>query len=504
MLVGFRRNFRNNRAFKTCTDNPATCIELNDNMRMVLRAKKPTRRNPDRQLDFAILRATPAAVDSESDTLNYTTIVSGNFDNPSAKLLDATLGHIKAKAELAREESLAVERPSSVLRIETSTVEEPGAEESLQFHQEGKENDPSARNGQQRRSKSTCHYRERILFRNGEAEGLNASAMLNRTETLDNAAEGAGDYDSTLPAVRLRSIAKSESTQSPYGKRTGRMRKQQRVSSRSVGRTRSTISDDSRKKLKRTMMTIFERYNILPKRDKPAIADSELITTDELFKKMHIMLAPNKSNWIQYLKRDISTRGTDFLEKMRMLDHEVEEERRQHEKSVRATVLKQITQSRRRSDALLHRKLSMAKRDALDRALGRNNGDGDEDPTFSSGATRQRSVSIYLSKVKASTLKNNRTPQRGQEPEPLSKIFSLKLHAIQPARMGSKERIESRRRAPTMLAPEETPEKRQRKAVIKELIKEALRKKSNPQTDQHDPKQEALTQKRILWTNRGE
>ena len=57
------------------------------------------------------------------------------------------------------------------------------------------------------------------------------------------------------------------------------------------------LRDETKKKIKRTMMTIFERYNLLPKRANPMeITEKDLITTNDLFNKMHIMLSPSLCN----------------------------------------------------------------------------------------------------------------------------------------------------------------------------------------------------------------
>lgn len=57
-----------------------------------------------------------------------------------------------------------------------------------------------------------------------------------------------------------------------------------------------------------------------------------LLTTEELFKKMHLILAPNKSNWLYFLKHEYSNKTQNFLQRLSSIDLEAASEKHREKK----------------------------------------------------------------------------------------------------------------------------------------------------------------------------
>jgi len=291
-------------------------------------------------------------------------------------------------------------------------------------------------------------------------------------------------------------------------------------------KTSYKIKPESRQKMKHTMMEIFQRYQIGDEK----INENELMSTDELFKKMHLMLAPgNKSNWLQYLKRDLSTRGTNFLEKIKHIEEEAEEEIRKKEKAEKVKFLEIVARERRMSAILQQRKFSIArkqsfgnKRCTIMRKAPRK---GTLDITaLMNKQIRDRSCSVNIKAHKSSKIvksPNQNLDSNESSPSEVGhfKGFAIQLHSMkgdgQPAPANIFNNVaQSKSSPPAMnstkskkpvivkkkrLVIEDTPEQKEKKMLIKELAKEAIKKVNSPDKNLENSQNQGLSpQSRIL------
>jgi len=80
------------------------------------------------------------------------------------------------------------------------------------------------------------------------------------------------------------------------------------------------IFQEEKDKLKKNMMIILERYNLITKQQ----LEQNTLSTGELLKKIHKVLVPNKFNWLFFLNHEYNTTTKNFLERLNNIDLEVE------------------------------------------------------------------------------------------------------------------------------------------------------------------------------------
>ena len=94
---------------------------------------------------------------------------------------------------------------------------------------------------------------------------------------------------------------------------------------------KTKINYEEKKQLKHRMVLILEKYNLIPKQ---SLDNEDLLSTDELLKKMELMLASNKANWIRFLKHKYNKNNSDFLERLKTIDDEAKKKNIEEKKRI--------------------------------------------------------------------------------------------------------------------------------------------------------------------------
>ena len=323
-----------------------------------------------------------------------------------------------------------------------------------------------------KRSRSTNRSKliPRIQLGNGTENSFNSfadSVKDNNTVALPSISR---NPDSTS---RLRLVLDSEKKQ---GKT--KRKKYSTEANKKESEMKEIQKQIRRDQMKRKMMKIFEYYSLLPKRENPDIIEQkDLITTDELFKKMHIMLSPNKKEMMNCLKYKMNIHDPDFLEKMQNIDREIELENKLRKES---SDVSSGRISRKMSTELRSKQKERKKKSKSPKINVGNNRKNSFNTEEEPG--RQRSFSLYakLKKIQRETDSKNKNDSmaRGntthlETSNDADTVPKLRLHRM--------ENIEEERKNFEDMTPDE-----QKKDVFKNLVNKIFKKKKEEKSEEKE------------------